>query len=115
MTFHAVACGHTRLHAGRGLLKLEVGMPIYECNSACRCPPTCRNRVVQRGISKRIEVFKTKYKGWAVRALERIPVGYTPLHAATSVTCCPTHDRMLRHAAPYCGYRCHLPSGTAFL
>ena len=59
----------------RGLLKATVGMPIYECNSACRCPPTCRNRVVQRGISKRIEVFKTKYKGWAVRALEKIPAG----------------------------------------
>ena len=50
-------------------------MPIYECNSACTCPAHCRNRIVQRGISQRIQVFKTKYKGWAVRALERIPVG----------------------------------------
>jgi len=50
-------------------------MPIYECNAACSCPPDCRNRVVQRGICKSIQVFKTRHKGWAVRALERIPIG----------------------------------------
>lgn len=51
------------------------GMPLYECNSACNCSSTCRNRVVQRGISKQLQVFKTKSKGWAVRALEHIPAG----------------------------------------
>ena len=59
----------------KGLLKATPGMPIYECNSACACPGDCLNRIVQRGISKRLQVFKTKYKGWAVRALERIPTG----------------------------------------
>ena len=58
-----------------GLLCAPYGTPLYECNSACHCDPTCRNRIVQRGIKARIQVYKTRYKGWAVRALETIPAG----------------------------------------
>jgi hypothetical protein len=39
-----------------GRLKVEVGTPIYECNSRCLCKEDCVNRVVQRG-SKVLELI----------------------------------------------------------
>lgn len=65
------------VYDGNGRLRKSYifGNPIYECNAACACGEACGNRVVQRGISKRIQVFKTRHKGWAVRALEYIPQG----------------------------------------
>jgi hypothetical protein len=66
--------GHCAYAPG-GLLQLEPGGYIYECNSACACAPGCRNRVVQRDVSVRLEVFKTRHKGWAVRALEPVRPG----------------------------------------
>ena len=60
---------------GRHKKSYVFGNPNFECNAACTCGDACGNRVVQRGISKRLEVFKTKHKGWAVRALEPIPQG----------------------------------------
>lgn len=38
--------------------------PIIECNKRCRCGPACLNRVVQNGRKVRLEIFKTKNKGW---------------------------------------------------
>ena len=33
-----------------GRLRLEVGMPVFECNKRCACnPEQCFNRVVQKG------------------------------------------------------------------
>ena len=61
--------------AGRLVPAFQFGTPIYECNAACACPGTCSNRVVQRGIAARLQVFKTFQKGWAVRPLERILAG----------------------------------------
>ncbi|XP_021265143.1 histone-lysine N-methyltransferase SETMAR [Numida meleagris] len=49
--------------------------PLFECNAMCRCGDSCRNRVVQRGLQVRLEVFKTAEKGWGVRALEPIAEG----------------------------------------
>ncbi|KAJ8770394.1 hypothetical protein K2173_015008 [Erythroxylum novogranatense] len=48
---------------------------IYECGSSCHCPPNCRNRVTQGGIKVRLEVFKTKDKGWALRSWDPIRAG----------------------------------------
>ncbi|XP_047079607.1 histone-lysine N-methyltransferase, H3 lysine-9 specific SUVH5-like [Lolium rigidum] len=48
---------------------------IYECGPSCKCPPTCHNRVSQRGIKFRLQVFKTKSMGWGVRTLDFIPNG----------------------------------------
>lgn len=47
---------------------------ITECNVSCPCDfLSCGNRVVQRGLKYRIQVFMTKEgKGWGVRALEPI-------------------------------------------
>ena len=63
------------LYDEKGRLQAADGTPIYECNAACGCAPTCRNRVVQRGIAQSIQVYKTRHKGWAVRALAPIPKG----------------------------------------
>lgn len=50
---------------------------IWECNMFCQCDvKTCRNRVVQRGISKRLEVFWAgKAKGFGVRCTQRLLCG----------------------------------------
>ncbi|NXV05552.1 SETMR methyltransferase, partial [Cettia cetti] len=49
--------------------------PIFECNSLCGCGESCQNRLVQRGLRLRLQVFRTPRKGWGVRALEPIPCG----------------------------------------
>ncbi|XP_058753614.1 histone-lysine N-methyltransferase SUVR5-like [Vicia villosa] len=55
-----------------GQLMLKEGYPVYECNDLCRCSKTCQNRILQKGIQVKLEVFKTKEKGWGVRAGEDI-------------------------------------------
>ena len=57
------------------LLNLQEGYPIYECNSSCTCDASCQNKVLQRGLLVKLEVFRTENKGWAVRAAEPIPQG----------------------------------------
>ena len=46
--------------------------PIYECNATCKCSRECHNRVVQGGVSVKLEVFRTSQKGFGLRALEDI-------------------------------------------
>lgn len=48
---------------------------VYECGPHCGCGPNCSNRVTQRGMHYRLEVFKTPQKGWAVRSWDTIPAG----------------------------------------
>ncbi|XP_046670133.1 histone-lysine N-methyltransferase EHMT2 isoform X2 [Homalodisca vitripennis] len=50
---------------------------LFECNQACSCNRlTCKNRVVQHGITARFQLFRTKgNKGWGVRTLRLIPKG----------------------------------------
>lgn len=48
---------------------------IYECGSSCRCPSSCKNRVSQKGVKNRLEVFRSKETGWGVRSLDLIPAG----------------------------------------
>ncbi|KAL0316703.1 UNVERIFIED_CONTAM: Histone-lysine N-methyltransferase, H3 lysine-9 specific SUVH1 [Sesamum radiatum] len=40
---------------------------IYECGLTCACPPNCRSRMSQAGIKVRLEVFKTKNRGWGLK------------------------------------------------
>ncbi|XP_039768390.1 histone-lysine N-methyltransferase SUV39H1 isoform X3 [Ornithorhynchus anatinus] len=57
----------------QGQVKLKAGMPIYECNSRCRCGYECPNRVVQKGIRYNLCIFRTANgRGWGVRTLEKI-------------------------------------------
>ncbi|XP_060966279.1 histone-lysine N-methyltransferase SUVR4 isoform X2 [Cannabis sativa] len=49
---------------------------IKECWRKCGCDMKCGNRVVQRGISRRLQVFFTSEgKGWGVRPLDPLPEG----------------------------------------
>ncbi|RDX78348.1 Histone-lysine N-methyltransferase, H3 lysine-9 specific SUVH1, partial [Mucuna pruriens] len=48
---------------------------IYECGPSCQCPTNCRNRVSQGGLKFRLEVYKTKNKGWGLRSWDAIRAG----------------------------------------
>ncbi|KAE9461905.1 hypothetical protein RHGRI_037600 [Rhododendron griersonianum] len=48
---------------------------IHECGSSCLCPPNCRNRMSQAGLKVRLEVFRTKDRGWGVRSWDPIRAG----------------------------------------
>ncbi|CAA22283.1 Histone-lysine N-methyltransferase, H3 lysine-9 specific [Schizosaccharomyces pombe] len=64
----------------QGRVRADTGAVIYECNSFCSCSMECPNRVVQRGRTLPLEIFKTKEKGWGVRSLRFAPAG-------TFITC----------------------------
>lgn len=48
---------------------------VYECNSNCTCRKTCLNRVAQRPLQLRLQLFKTEKRGWGIRCLDDIPKG----------------------------------------
>ncbi|XP_025200890.1 histone-lysine N-methyltransferase EHMT2 [Melanaphis sacchari] len=49
---------------------------LYECNWRCRChKQLCGNRVIQKGIKVKLELYKHKDMGWGVRTLQPIPRG----------------------------------------
>ncbi|KAF5736701.1 histone-lysine N-methyltransferase family member SUVH9-like [Tripterygium wilfordii] len=48
---------------------------IFECGPCCACPPSCRNRVTQKGLRNRLEVFRSRETGWGVRSLDLIQAG----------------------------------------
>lgn len=49
---------------------------IFECNDMCGCSVNkCHNRVLQHGISARMQVFRTYGMGWGVKAMAEIPKG----------------------------------------
>ncbi|KAL5566854.1 hypothetical protein UlMin_030018 [Ulmus minor] len=49
---------------------------IKECWRKCGCKMKCGNRVVQQGISCKLQVFSTpEGKGWGLRTLEALPKG----------------------------------------
>ncbi|XP_075476616.1 LOW QUALITY PROTEIN: uncharacterized protein LOC142517963 [Primulina tabacum] len=54
---------------------VEIKPLVYECGPSCKCPPSCYNRVSQRGIEFKLEIFKTGSRGWGVRSLNSIPSG----------------------------------------
>ncbi|KAL6524125.1 hypothetical protein OROMI_031220 [Orobanche minor] len=54
---------------------VETKLLLYECGPHCKCPPSCYNRVSQRGIRYQLEIFKTESRGWGVRARTSIPSG----------------------------------------
>ncbi|VAH84429.1 histone-lysine N-methyltransferase family member SUVH2-like [Triticum dicoccoides] len=52
------------------------GRPVvYECGASCGCPASCPNRVTQRGMRHRLEVFRSTETDWGVRTLDLIQPG----------------------------------------
>ncbi|XP_041854815.1 histone-lysine N-methyltransferase EHMT1-like [Melanotaenia boesemani] len=75
-------CGQLSLRCwydsdGRLLLDFSQWEPpvLFECNHACSCWRTCRNRVVQNGLRVRLQLYRTEKMGWGVRAVQDIPQG----------------------------------------
>ncbi|KAG6515485.1 histone-lysine N-methyltransferase family member SUVH9-like [Zingiber officinale] len=66
--------GHFAYDANGFLVR---GKPvIYECGPSCRCPPSCPNRVSQKGVKHQLEVFRSNETGsWGVRSLDLILAG----------------------------------------
>ncbi|KAI0757427.1 hypothetical protein C8Q80DRAFT_100272 [Daedaleopsis nitida] len=64
-------------YSRRGLFrfKLPAGTEVIECNQACACEPTCRNRVAQRPRDVPIQIFRTHDCGWGARATVDVPRG----------------------------------------
>jgi euchromatic histone-lysine N-methyltransferase len=48
---------------------------VYECGNHCNCSQNCYNRVTQKGVQHRLEIFKTVNKGWGVRSWDFISAG----------------------------------------
>lgn len=48
---------------------------IYECNQRCKCNAKCFNRVVQQPIKIRMQLYRTKNRGWGLQCLHDIPKG----------------------------------------
>ncbi|KAH6970789.1 SET domain protein [Ilyonectria sp. MPI-CAGE-AT-0026] len=42
-------------------------VPIYECHQGCACSIDCPNRVVERGRTIPLQIFRTADRGWGVR------------------------------------------------
>uniref|UniRef100_A0A803MZI4 Uncharacterized protein n=1 Tax=Chenopodium quinoa TaxID=63459 RepID=A0A803MZI4_CHEQI len=62
------------VHRDGGRL-IEAKAVVFECGPKCGCGPSCINRVSQKGLRYRFEVFRTPKKGWGVRSWDYIPAG----------------------------------------
>ncbi|KAK6915317.1 Pre-SET domain, partial [Dillenia turbinata] len=73
---------------------------IKECWIKCGCNMQCGNRIVQRGISCKLQVFCTpEGKGWGVRSLEALPRGaFVCEYVGEIMTNTELYDRNLRSA-----------------
>lgn len=61
---------------GRPVRLLSARAVVRECGPACGCPPSCANRVTQRGLRHRLELFRTSDgRGWGVRSWDTIAAG----------------------------------------
>ncbi|KAI1319039.1 hypothetical protein F5Y16DRAFT_414329 [Xylariaceae sp. FL0255] len=43
--------------------------PIYKCHESCACGANSPNRVVERGRTVPLRIFRTKNRGWGVRCM----------------------------------------------
>ncbi|OAA53047.1 histone-lysine N-methyltransferase [Cordyceps fumosorosea ARSEF 2679] len=61
-----------------GLLRSRLqnsSVPLYECHKGCACSSRCPNRVVERGRTVPLQIFKTDNRGWGVRSAALIKRG----------------------------------------
>ncbi|RAL47719.1 hypothetical protein DM860_012344 [Cuscuta australis] len=74
---------------------------IKECWKKCGCDLHCGNRVVQRGISRKLQVFMTPGgKGWGLRTLEDFPRGaFVCEYVGEVLTNAELFDRVLKSSS----------------
>jgi len=71
----AQASGGVLPYSVRGQLADPV-LAVYECNMFCHChKDRCKNRTVSAGVNLRLQVFRTRDRGWGVRCIDNIPAG----------------------------------------
>ncbi|KAL1294300.1 hypothetical protein AAHE18_19G132600 [Arachis hypogaea] len=79
--YHFVYCQECPIYKGSEHMPEEckghlVRKFIKECWRKCGCDMQCGNRVVQRGLRCKLQVFLTQEgKGWGIRTLEDLPKG----------------------------------------
>lgn len=56
-------------------LHKQVPTGIYECNSRCKCSSRCLNKVVQNPIQVKMQLYRTKNRGWGLECCHDIPNG----------------------------------------
>ena len=66
---------HAHLPYAPNVLKLHEVNYLCECSDECGCPASCPNRRTQHGVSVKLQVYKTREKGWACRAMQSIKAG----------------------------------------
>ncbi|XP_067298997.1 histone-lysine N-methyltransferase SETDB2 [Pseudorasbora parva] len=79
---HSCACVRLTDRAGTGThyrhqrLSKPVPAGLFECGPWCGCRKSrCQNRVVQKGLRVRLQVFRTLDRGWAVRCRDDLDEG----------------------------------------
>ncbi|KAI5076200.1 hypothetical protein GOP47_0008265 [Adiantum capillus-veneris] len=89
----------------QGCIILEEGYLVYECNSICSCHESCHNRVLQKGVQVKLEVYKTRHKGWAVRTAQRIARGtFVCEYIGEVLDDCEANKRGERYDKEGCSY-----------
>ena len=48
---------------------------VFECNDVCACALSCTNRVVQRGLAFKLQVFQTDDRACGVKVMQEISKG----------------------------------------
>ncbi|XVE82696.1 hypothetical protein DITRI_Ditri16bG0026600 [Diplodiscus trichospermus] len=95
----------------KGRIILEEGYLVYECNHKCSCNRMCPNRVLQNGVRVKLEVFKTKNKGWGVRAGEPILSGtFVCEYIGEILDEQEANNRLMRYDRDGCNYMYNVDS-----
>ncbi|KAK7397339.1 hypothetical protein VNO78_18508 [Psophocarpus tetragonolobus] len=73
---------------------------IKECWRKCGCDMNCGNRIVQRGIACKLQVFLTgQGKGWGIRTLEDLPKGtFVCEYVGEILTNMELYDRIMQES-----------------
>jgi histone-lysine N-methyltransferase SUV39H len=82
-------------HDGRlRMAHVYLHLCIFECTKACGCSDDCPNRVVQKGRTVPLEVFKTKSCGWGLRSRKALKAGtFITTYAGELITNAETDKR----------------------
>ncbi|KAK7337936.1 hypothetical protein VNO77_18528 [Canavalia gladiata] len=74
---------------------------IKECWRKCGCDMNCGNRIVQRGIRCKLQVFLTREgKGWGLRTLEDLPKGtFVCEYVGEILTNMELYDRIVQNSS----------------
>lgn len=67
---------------------------IFECNLSCLCRGTCRNRLVQKGLTLKLNVVWTGGRGWGLQTLQAIEKGQFVVEFAGQI--CTNRETMWR-------------------